>query len=357
MSHRGLTGWIVFAGFLCACNAALAATMPTNAPAMPLLLSWEGRTMGTTYMVKIAGIEQDAARVAELKAAVEKRFDAINREMSHYQPDSELSRFNNSTSLAPGKVSAEFAKVVRHSLALSHDSGGAFDPTLGWLINLWGFGPAGRKYEPPTDEEIRDCRLKCGATHLQVTPGDELQKDIPSLKLNLSAVAKGYAADEAARVLHSLGHSNIFVSVCGEIVASGTNAEGNPWQVGVERPIQDLPRGAAFSAIVPLSNRALSTSGDTYNYFRDTDGKIYSHILDPATGRPIQHKLASVTVIAPNGLTADGLATTLYVMGPERGMAWIEARPDCAALFIIRTSEDEFKVEASSRFPAFQPVP
>ena len=357
MSHRGLTGWIVFAGFLCACNAVLAATMPTHVPAMPLLLSWEGRTMGTTYMVKIAGIAQDAARVVELKAAVEQRFDAINRKMSHYQPDSELSRFNNSTSLAPVKVSAEFAKVVRHSLALNHDSGGAFDPTLGWLINLWGFGPAGRKYEPPTDEEIGDCRRKCGAAHLQVTLDDELQKDIPNLKLNLSAVAKGYAADEATRVLHNLGYSNVFVSVCGEIVASGTNAEGNPWQVGVERPIQDLPRGAAFSAIVSLSNRALSTSGDTYNYFRDAGGKIYSHILDPATGRPVQHKLASVTVIAPNGLTADGLATTLYVMGPERGMAWIEARPDYAALFIIRTSEDEFQVKASSRFPAFQPVP
>jgi len=313
--------------------------------------------MGTTYMVKIARIAQDAARIAELKPAVEKRFDEINREMSHYQPDSELSRFNSNTSLTPVKVSAEFAKVVRHSLALNHDSGGAFDPTLGWLINLWGFGPAGRKYDPPTDEEILDCRRKCGAIHLQVTPNDELKKDIPGLKLNLSAVAKGYAADEAARVLHNLGYSNVFVSVCGEIVASGTNPEGNPWQVGVERPIQDLPRGAAFSAIVSLSDRALSTSGDTYNYFRDAGGKIYSHILDPATGRPVQHKLASVTVIAPNGLTADGLATTLYVMGPERGMAWIETRPDCAALFIIRTSEDDFQVKASSRFPPFQPVP
>lgn len=313
--------------------------------------------MGTTYVVKIAGVESNAALGAKLRSAVEARFNEINQEMSNYQPDSELSCFNRSTSQVPIKVSTEFAKVVWHALALSRDSGGAFDPTLGPLVNLWGFGPAGRRTDPPSDSEVAEFRAKCGALHLQVTPQDELQKDIPDLQLDLGGIAKGYGADEAAKVLRDLGYSNLFVAVCGEIVAFGNNPEGKPWQVGVERPIQDLPRGAAYSAIVPLTGRALSTSGDTYNYFLDVDGKIYSHILDPATGRPIQHKLASVTVIAPNGLTADGLATTLYVMGPELGLEWIEAHPDTAALFIIRTGRDEFKQVASSRFPAYERVP
>ena len=125
----------------------------------------------------------------------------------------------------------------------------------------------------------------------------------------------------------------------------------------MERPIQDLPRGADHIAVVPLSGRALSTSGDTYNYFRDPDGNSYAHILDPATGRPVRNMLASVTVIGPCGLVADGLATTLYVMGPERGREWIDGRPDCAALFVVRTGPDEFKLVPSSRFPEFQALP
>jgi thiamine biosynthesis lipoprotein len=324
--------------------------------ALPLL-AWEGRTMGTTYAVKIAGVAADDALVADLRAAVERRFDEINLQMSNYRPDSELSHFNASSSLAPINVSAEFARVVRQALALNRDSDGAFDPTVGPLVDLWGFGPAGRRDDPPTEAEIEDCRANCGATHLRVTPKGELQKDIPGLRLDLGGIAKGYGADMAAQILLKRGYSNVFVAVCGEIVAFGTNPDGKPWQVGVERPIQDLPRGAAYSAIVPLSGRALSTSGDTYNYFRDAAGNSYPHILDPATGRPIQHRLASVTVIAPNGLTADGLATTLYVMGPERGLEWIEAQPGYAALFIVRAGENEFQLLPSARFPAFQSVP
>ena len=307
--------------------------------------------MGTTYLVKIAGVAPAEALAAELRAAVEARFDALNRQMSNYRPDSELSGFNAYSSPEPFPVSAEFAQVVRHALALSRDSGGAFDPTVGPLVDLWGFGAPGRRTDLPDDAEVEAARTLCGASHLQVTPEGALQKDIPGLRLDLGGIAKGYGADVAAQVLRNRGYSNVFVSVCGEIVAFGTNPDGNPWQVGVERPIQDLPRGADHIAVIPLSGRALSTSGDTYNYFRDAAGNSYAHILDPATGRPVRNTLASVTVLAPRGLVANGLATTLYVMGPERGLEWIEARPDCAALFIVRIGEDEFKLVPSSRFP------
>ena len=337
--------------------ALLCAGAAARAEDAPRLLAWEGRTMGTTYLVKIAGVAPDDALVADLRAAVEARFDEINRQMSNYRADSELSRFNADASLDPVSVSAEFARVVRHALALSRDSGGAFDPTVGPLVDLWGFGAPGRRTDLPSAAEIEAARAQCGAGHLQVAPEDMLQKDLPGLRLDLGGIAKGYGADMAAQLLRDRGYSNVFVAVCGEIVAFGSNPDGKPWQVGVERPIQDLPRGADHIAVVPLSGRALSTSGDTYNYFLDPEGDTYSHIIDPATGRPIQHQLASVTVIGPSGLVADGLATTLYVMGPERGFEWIEARPAYAALFIVRTGEDEFKLVASSRFPVYEPIP
>lgn len=341
----------VILSFLICVGAAARAAEP-----LPLL-TWEGQTMGTTYLVKIAGVAPDEALVAELRAAVEARFEALMQQMSNYRPDSELSRFNASAATEPFAVSAEFAQVVRQALDLSRDSAGAFDPTVAPVVDLWGFGAPGRRDDLPTDAEVAAARALCGAAHLQVTPDGALQKDLPGLRLDLGGIAKGYGADVAAQELRDRGYSNIFVSVCGEIVACGTNPDGQPWRVGVERPIQDLPRGADHIAVVPLSGRALSTSGDTYNYFRDPDGNSYAHILDPATGRPVRNTLASVTVIGPCGLVADGLATTLYVMGPERGLEWINGRPDCAALFIVRTGPDEFKLVPSARFPEFQALP
>ena len=328
---------------------------PIGTNSSPHVLAWEGRTMGTFYSVKIAGVEQnDDHLVADLRAAVEQRFDEINRQMSHYQLDSELSQFNRSASLAPFRVSADFAMVTRRALELNHASGGAFDPTLGWLINLWGFGPAGANAEAPSDDQLAECRRKCGAVHLRVTPQDEIQKDVPELQLNLSAVAKGYGADEAARVLRERGYSNLLVSVCGELVASGLNPEGKPWRLAVERPRYGDARSGESSAVVAISDCALSTSGDAHNYFTDANGQVYSHILDPATGRPVRHHLASVTVIAPDGLTADGLATTLFVMGPDRGLRWVDEHPGFAALFVVREGADGFRLIPSKRFPNFQ---
>jgi thiamine biosynthesis lipoprotein len=318
--------------------------------ALPLL-TWDGQTMGTSYSVKIAGVTPTPQRRADLRAVVEQRLDEINRQMSHYLPDSELSRFNHSAATAPVKVPPEFARVTRRALELSRESGGAFDPTLGPLINLWGFGPEKSSGNVPAADDIAAAQRRCGARHLRVTATDELQKDIPGLQLNLGAIAKGFGADETARVLRERGYTNIFVSVSGEIVAFGTNAEGRPWQVGIERPRYGHRRNAELSAVVALSGRALSTSGDTHNYFRDATNRVRAHILDPQTGCPVEHNVASVTVIAPDGLTADGMATTLYVLGLERGLRWIEDRPFAAALFIVRAEDNQLRLVPSRRFP------
>ncbi|MBM3860140.1 MAG: FAD:protein FMN transferase [Verrucomicrobia bacterium] len=332
------------------CLAVLVLALPASA-AQSKMLAWTGHTMGTTYTVKIAGAAPTDELLAELRAAVEHRFNEINRQMSHYLPDSELSRFNRSTATTPVKVSAELAQVTRRALKLARDSKGAFDPTMEPLVNLWGFGPQKHTGETPADAQILAAKRRCGARHVRVTAGNELQKSIPELQLNLGAIGKGYAADEAARLLRERGHTNLFVSVSGEIVALGVRPDGRPWQVGVERPHYSRTRNAELIAVVPLSGRALSTSGDTHQFFRDSNGRVRSHILDPSTGRPVEHHLASVTVIAPDALTADGAATTLFVLGLERGLRWVEERPELAALFVIRNGTEPFRLVPSRRFP------
>lgn len=351
--ESGYTPAVMRRSFMLAGWLLTALALPTNA-APPRLLAWEGRTMGTFYAVKIADVPQDKSSGAELRNVLEKRFDEINRQMSHYLPDSELTRFNSSAASTTCKVSAEFARVMRRALELHFATDGAFDPTLGPLITLWGFGQTGCTGKIPLNDQITTARALCGAAHLRVTTQDELQKDVAGLQLNLGAVAKGYAADEAARLLCKHGYTNLFVSVGGEVMTLGLNTEGQPWQIGIERPLYGSVPGAALSAIVPLSGRALSTSGDSRQFFRTAEGQVFAHILDPATGRPVQHNLASVTVIATNGLTADALATALFVLGPARGLRWVEAHPDIAALFIIREPGDHFRLLPSSRFPAFQ---
>jgi thiamine biosynthesis lipoprotein len=270
--------------------------------------------------------------------------------MSHYQPDSELSRFNRAESTNPLAVSAGFARVVRFALELHERSGGVFDPTLGPLIDLWGFGAPGPVKEVPSGEDIAEALTLVGARHLSITSDGRLRKDIPGLHLNLSAVAKGSGVDEAARVIREHGFSNVFVEIGGEVVTFGHNAEGQPWRIGVDAPRPDALPGEELETILHLSGLAVATSGDYRNYFVDRQGTRYAHILDPRTGRPIQHNLASVSVVAPDCMTADGLATALFVMGVEEGMKWLETWPGIGALFIVREADGRFVCRPSPGF-------
>lgn len=337
----------------CWCVAVVSLALTAGA-AQQRLLTWSASTMGTTYTVKIAGVPPDKSLLAELRTAVENRLEEINRQMSHYRPDSELSRFNRSPSTAPFPVSSELAQVVRHAVDWARQSEGAFDPTILPLLQLWGFGPGGRRGRLPADEEIAAARRRCGYRHLRVTAADELQKDIPDLQLDLGAIGKGYAADQIARLLRARGYTNLFVSVSGEIVALGSNAEGRPWRIGIERPEYDPRRSRRLSAVIELSGRAVSTSGGTHQFFRDDAGRIHPHILDPRTGRPVQHRLASVTVVAPEALTADAVATILFVLGLNDGLRWLEERPQLAALFLVPSGADQFELVPSPRFPPFR---
>jgi thiamine biosynthesis lipoprotein len=316
------------------------------------MLTWQGRTMGSPYTIKIVGAVPAAREIDALKAEIEERLREVNRQMSHYQPDSELSRFNRAPAGTPFKVSPEFAQVVRVSLEMWRRSAGAFDPTLAPVINLWGFGEKTDRNLVPSAPELQAALKKTGAQYLSVTADGELRKEIPDLALNLSAIAKGFGVDEMARVLQQHGFTNIYVSIAGEVLALGHNQRGTPWQVGLAAPVSHWNENDPLAAVASLSGRALSTSGDYQKFFVDAQGRRLCHIVDPKTGWPVQHNLAAVTVVAQNSMTADALATTLFVLGPERGSQFIESWTNAAALFIVRESDGKFRNIPSPKFVA-----
>ena len=307
--------------------------------------------MGSPYTVQIAGVNLAPEQTEKLKSEVEDRLKEINRQMSHYQPDSELSQFNRAPAHKPFKVSPEFARVVRCSLEMNRRSQGAFDPTLAPVINLWGFGEKTDQRAVPPEAELKAALSKTGFQHLSVTDRDELIKDIPELTINLSAVAKGFGVDEMVRVLQSHGLTNIYASIAGEVRVLGHNARETDWQVGISTPVAHWNENDPMEAVVSLSNQAISTSGDYQKFFTDPQGRRLSHIINPQTGRPVQHNVGGVSVVAPDSMTADALSTTLFVLGPEKGLKFIESWTNASALFVVRESEGLYRQLPSSRFP------
>jgi thiamine biosynthesis lipoprotein len=320
-----------------------------QAAALPVI-EWQGRTMGSPYTVKVVGAELTTAQTDELKSEVEQRLKEVNRQMSHYQPDSELSRFNRAPARTPFKVSPEFARVVRFSLELNRRSNGAFDPTLAPVINLWGFGEKTDQRAVPPEAELRAAMKITGCQHLSVTANDELVKDIPELTVNLSAVAKGFGVDEMANVLLGHGLTNIYVAIAGEVKVMGHNPRGTNWLVGISAPLAHWRENDPMAAVASLSDRAISTSGDYQKFFTDAQGRRLCHIVDPRTGWPVQHNVGGVSVVAPDSMTADALATTLFVLGQEAGLRFLESWTNAAALFIVREGEGKFRSVLSSRF-------
>lgn len=309
--------------------------------------------MGSTYTVKVVGTSLAAPELESLKQAVDARLKEVNRQMSHYQPASELARFNRAPAQQPCRISADFARVLRIAMDLSRQSGGAFDPTLGPVINLWGFGEATTQRRTPEPDQLREALARTGLRHLALTNETELVKTMPGLQLNLSAIAKGFGVDAMAGVVRSRGFTNFYVSISGEVFASGHNARGTNWQIGIAAPVNEWRPGDPMVTVLSISGRAVSTSGDYQKYFTDAQGHRQSHIFDPRTGHPVQHNLGGVTVVADTCTLADALSTTLFVLGPVDGVKFIETIPNAAALFALRTDDGSVRVISSSRFREF----
>ncbi len=303
-----------------------------------------GSSMGTRYSVKIAEPLTEEAR-DRLAGEVEGILERIDGRMSTYSVDSDVSRFNASRSTDWIEVSQEVCEAVVASHELSEMTDGAFDITVGPLVNLWGFGPDTVELAPPPADEVAAARARVGYRRLHADCSrPALRKDSPDVYIDLSAWAKGYAVDEVGKQLEQEQIGNYVVALGGELRMRGANAAGGPWSIAIEKPSSD---GEAIQMVLKLSDCSASTSGDYRNYFVYR-GKRYSHLIDAREGRPVSHNLASVTVIADRASFADAMATALLVLGPDDGMALAEER-DIPALFQLRT-KDGFS-EAMS--PAF----
>lgn len=298
---------------------------------------FSGETMGTTYQVQLAGQEKSFAELVALKELVDAELIAVNDAMSTYIPESEISRFNRLREAGvPFEISPRFREVIFQSLEFFFSSNGAFDPTLGPLIDLWGFGAGPASTSPPSEEQIQALRTRIGLNRITLSE-EGLSKSDPDLEINLSAIAKGYAVDRVMDLMLAQGYENIYVEIGGEVACVGVNGLSIPWRIGIQMP--DPEAGATALKVVRLENQAMATSGDYRNFIGSGDETLH-HILDPRTGRPANHTLASVSVLAKDCMTADAVATILYVMGTEEGMNWLANRQDVEAYFIDRDGAD-----------------
>jgi FAD:protein FMN transferase len=274
-----------------------------------------GKTMGTTWSLQIAQ-PLTAEEIGKLQRQLSEELDSIERVFSTWNPDSSISHFNQSQTTEAVQVALPLAEVLSSALDLSRQTDGAFDPTIGPLIDLWGFGSEGRRSDPPTQAEINACLLKCGFEKLTVTLNPPtLRKSNPDLQVNPSALVEGYAADQLGHILKSSGYGHWLLEIGGEILASGFSPEGGPWRVGIQTP--GAVMNDTFSDL-PLSDQALATSG-TYRQRFEHGGRSYSHLIDPKTGWPIETKLVSVSVLGDSCMTADAYATALMILGREKG--------------------------------------
>lgn len=314
----------------------------------PALHIFEGASMGTTYAVRVVTADTwDQSRRDRFNDLIQAALDDVESKMSHYRPSSELSRFNQTRNTAPFPVSAETFDVVRHAYQLSEWTGGALDVTVGPVVNAWGFGPFEPEVLPPDAALLARLLGHVGYSKLELDRGaSTLRKTDPEIECDLSAVAKGYGVDRVAEVLREEGLTRFMVEVGGETVAAGLNQRGGRWRIAIERPVLE----GGVQRVVPLIGRAMATSGD-YRNVREVDGRLFSHTIDPRTGRPVSHQLASVSVVAELCVVADGLATGLQVLGPDDGYALAVER-GWAALFLIRDDTGAITERATPAFVA-----
>ncbi len=306
----------------------------------PIVVS--GPTMGTQFNVKYYSVSANGTE--EVKRDIERRLAQVNQLMSTYLQDSEVSRFNGFGTDQWFAVSKATADVVSLALTISEQTGGAFDVTVASLVDLWGFGPTYREPELPSPQDIEQELEWVGYQSLEVRLSPPAQKKKTPLTLDLSAIAKGYAVDQVAQYLDEQGIESYMVEVGGEIRARGTKPGSEPWRIAIELPV---PGQRSVQRVLDLTDIAVATSGDYRNYF-EQEGKRYSHTIDPVTGYPITHQLASVTVLADTSARADALATALNVMGDERALAFAN-KHNLPVLLIVKDGAG-FVEHASSAF-------
>lgn len=306
------------------------------------VVGFDGQTMGTTFSVR--WVDPNEARLNAVRDRVGRKLAEVNQQMSTYIPSSELSQFNQAPAGAVMEVSEPLAQVVREALRISELSAGAFDVTVGPLVNLWGFGPNGQITHAPEQALIDQRRAQTGYQKLAVLSEPSRLQKSADLYVDLSAIAKGFGVDSVASVLEEFGIENYLVEIGGELRARGVKPDGSHWRIAIESPVS-IAR--SIGRIINVKDTGIATSGDYRNYFEE-QGVRFSHTIDPSTGRPITHRLASVTVLRPTCAEADALATTLMVMGDKLGYEFAVAHK-IPAYFLIKDSDGEGFLEMATQ--------
>lgn len=290
----------------------------------------EGKTMGTYYIVKFY-TEQQPDLVA-LQQELDTELELINDLMSTYRPESELMRFNRQQTTEPVSITPQTAAVIAEAIRIGQQSGGILDITVGPLVELWGFGAQGRITHAPEEAALQAVRDYVGIDKI-VLDGLQLRKLEPRVAVDLSTIAKGYGVDRLAEILLAHGYQSFMVDIGGDMRVGAVKPTG-PWKIAVEKPVS---HERAVQRILALNNVALATSGDYRIYFEE-NGIRYSHLIDPRSGKPIQHKTVSSTVFHPAAIAADAYATTLNVLPAAEALAFAN-KHQIAALLVVKTEQ------------------
>ncbi|MEE8431599.1 MAG: FAD:protein FMN transferase [Candidatus Desulfatibia sp.] len=295
-----------------------------------------GKTMGTTYHITVvAGYFLDTAG---LQTKIDKRLEDINRSMSTYRKDSEISRFN-AWERAGEKfiISDDFWQVMIVARKIYELTDGAWDGTVKPLLNLWGFDSTKNKDKIPEQSEIQVQLANVGFNQIVISSDRFLIKRKATVSLDLDSIAKGYGVDQVTALIKNNGIENFLVEIGGEVFASGHRKDGKPWRVGINWPQKDAPYDQIYK-VINLHNQAFATSGDYRNYF-ELNGKRYSHILDPHSGYPISNGVVSVSIVADTCTFADGLSTAVMVLGPQKGLELINRLDNVESLIVTRQQD------------------
>jgi len=309
---------------------------------------FHGQTMGTTYSIKV--VRNFFKNPLYLKEKIDNRLKDLNKSMSTYLKDSEISQFNRLNNKDENFYpSVDFINVITVAYKLFKITDGSWDGTIMPLVNLWGFGPEESKNRVPKDFEINQRLKDVGFQNIQFLKGKILKKAKPNITLDFASIAKGYAVDEIAKIIQKEGFTNFLVEIGGEIYASGVRKDKKLWRIGINRPDKEASSRQVYKAVA-IKDRALATSGD-YRIFFEISNKRYSHIIDPRNGYPVKNGVVSVSVISDTCIFADGLATALMVLGHKRGLEIINSIKNTQCVIVVREEDGSLTDHYSFNFP------
>lgn len=299
-------------------------------------VSFSGKTMGTTYHITV--VTGYFSTTKNLKNQIDQRLEEINKSMSTFRKDSEISRFNaNQNAGEKFKISDDFFNVMTVAKTVYELTDGAWDGTVKPLENLWGFGNSENKKKIPVQSEITALLPEIGFNNIEISSAPYLIKKMASLSLDLASIAKGYGVDQVAALIRTHGIKNFLVEIGGEVFAAGFRKDGKHWKIGINTPQTGSPFDQVYK-VVNLHDKGFATSGDYRNYF-EAGGKRFSHILDPRNGYPVSNRVVSVSIVADTCTFADGLATAVMVLGHKKGIERVNSLDRTECLIIVRTHD------------------